>query len=433
MKGKLSGPYLIQIIYQSLSGIADLATRSKNNGIKLVDCFMSAYAMFSLKYPSLLQFNNDREKCCIRHNLKNLYQVIKTPSDTYMRERLDNVEPKGLRKAYRKLFAVFQRSKFLKLFAFEKDRYLLTLDGTGYFSSTNIHCEHCCEKHHRNGKTSYYHQMLTGALVHPDYKLAIPFPPEPITKQDGATKNDCERNAAKRFLSDFRREHPHLDIIVIEDGLASNAPHIRELDRHKMSYILVAKEKDHRYLFEEFRALAPKEPIEMRRGKTTHRFRWMNGLALNDSNPDCVVNVLEYWEISEKGKTKHWVWVTDILLSKTKVYQIMRGGRARWKIENETFNTLKNQGYHFEHNFGHGHHYLSTVFAYLMLLAFFVDQLQQLGCKTFKKALKQCGSRKNLWEKQRGLFFNFFITSWEDLILSLAYKHQGVPLIPDTS
>ena len=79
----------------------------------------------------------------------------------------------------------------------------------------------------------------------------------------------------------------------------------------------------------------------------------------------------------------------------------MKGGRSRWHIENETFNTLKNQGYHFEHNFGHGQQYLSSVFAYLMLLAFWVDQLQGLCCKLFQQAKAEMKSYVRLWERFR--------------------------------
>ncbi len=392
---------------------------------------MSAYAMFSLKCPSLLQFDKQYRETLIKHNLKNLYQIEKSPCDTYMRERLDEVSPAHVRKAFKRLFSVFQRSSYLKLFEFHKGRYLLPLDGTGYFASNEIHCESCCEKHHRDGHTSYYHQMLGGALVHPDYKIALPFAPEPIMKTDGTKKNGCERNAAKRFLKDFKREHPHMKVIITGDGLFSNGPFIKQLRADKHGFILVAKDKDHKCLFEEFNALA-KDNYQMKRGNIQHQFRYMNNLPINDSHPDCLVNVLEYIEISKNVK-RRWVWVTDIPLTKETVYQVMRGGRARHKIENETFNTLKNQGYHFEHNFGHGKKYLSTVFAHLLNLAFFVDQLQQLCCKTFKKAIKKCGSRKSLWEKQRNLFFSYFIDSWDTLMGSLANGHKGAALEMDTS
>ena len=82
----------------------------------------------------------------------------------------------------------------------------------------------------------------------------------------------------------------------------------------------------------------------------------------------------------------------------------MRMGRSRWKIENETFNTLKNQNYNFEHNFGHGKENLCTVFAYLMMLAFYVDQIQQSSCQYFKKILQELKTRVKLWESLRAVF-----------------------------
>ena len=432
MPGKFSSNKLVGIVRESLAQVPDPRS-STNRGISLIDCLMSAYAMFSLKSASLLQFDQRYREDITRHNLKSLYQIDRAPSDTYMRERLDEVDPKELRKAFKKLLAEFQRSNYLKLFEFYQGRYLLPLDGTGYFSSNEVHCENCCEKHHKDGHTSYYHQMLSGALVHPDYNVSLPFAPEPIMKSDGAKKNGCERNAAKRFLKEFRREHPHMKVIITGDGLFSNGPFIKQLTADKHRYILVAKEKDHQHLFEEFNALA-KDEHQMTRGDVQHRFRYMNGLAINDSHPDCLVNVLEYWEISaQKGKEQHWAWVTDIPLTKETVYQVMRGGRARHKIENETFNTLKNQGYQFEHNFGHGKKHLSTVFAQLLNLAFFVDQLQQLCCSTFKRAVTKLGNRKRVWEKQRELFFGYFIGCWDTLMGSLAYGHKGAVLEVDSS
>ena len=113
-------------------------------------------------------------------------------------------------------------------------------------------------------------------------------------------------------------------------------------------------------------------------------------MITNEESPDVIsflivqvaevtIRCLEYWAIGDE-KVQHFSWVTDLRVSTRNVYALMRGGRARWKIENETFNTLKNQGYHFEHNYGHGEQNLSGVFATIMMLAFLVDQTQQLCC-----------------------------------------------------
>ncbi len=296
----------------------------------------------------------------------------------------------------------------------------MSLDGTGYFSSNEVHCSSCLEKKSsKTGEIRYAHQMLGGAIVHPDYAAVVPFAPEAIIKQDGETKNDCERNAAKRFLENLRQDHPHLPLIVVEDGLSSNAPHIEELKKHGLRYILGAKEGDHKFLFEYVNKAQTTE-FEREIEGTIHRFRFIHQVPLNESNPDLLVNFVEYWEI-KGSKTQHFSWVTDFTVTSANVFQIMRGGRARWKIENETFNTLKNQGYHFEHNFGHGSKNLSVVFATLMMFAFLVDQIQLLSSDLFQSALEKVGSRIRFWEHVRSLFFTLDFDCMEDIFRSLLY------------
>ena len=239
--------------------------------------------------------------------------------------------------------------------------------------------------------------MLGAAIIHPDFREVIPLMPEPIVKQDGTAKNDCERNAAKRFLAKLRQDHPHLKFIVTEDSLSSNAPHIETLHDHGCHYILGVKEGDHAYLFTQVQAAEDAGRVTTyerhdRAAGVVHRFRFVNDVPLNASRADVRVNFIEYWEIG-KDKVQHFSWVTDVRVNKRNVYKLMRGGRARWKIENETFNTLKNQGYNFEHNYGHGEQNLSVVFATLMMLAFLVDQTQQLCCALFRAVWAQTGKQ----------------------------------------
>jgi hypothetical protein len=146
------------------------------------------------------------------------------------------------------------------------------------------------------------------------------------------------------------------------------------------------------------------------------------------------VNFVEYWETTPK-KTMHFSWVTDLHVTKENVSKIMRGGRARWRIENETFNTLKNQGYHFEHNFGHGKKNLSVVFAMLMMLAFLVDQTQQITCQLFQAAWEKLGSKRNLWKQMRALFYGYKFDSMEDILRALFYgfKRERLVILEDTT
>jgi hypothetical protein len=297
---------------------------------------MSGLAVFSLKFPSLLQYDQQRE--VLDSNLKALYHVDYFPSDTYLTERLDELDPSFIRPAFKKIFAEVQRGKCLEEFEFLDGHYLLPLDGTGEFSSSKVCCCQCCKKEHRNGSVTYYHQMLGACIVHPDKSNVIPLCPEVIQNRDGSMKNDCERNAAKRFIENFRREHPHLKVIIVGDGITSNAPYIRLLEEHRMKYLLGAKPGDHRFLFDAIEESEKTEYYELRDEEgVLHQFRFLNGVALNKSNPNEIVNFLEYMQTDLKGKELRFSWVTNIQITTANVFALMKGGRARWKIENETF------------------------------------------------------------------------------------------------
>ena len=416
---------LLETVHRCFAAIEDPIT---GRGFALTDYLMSGLAIFSLKYPSLLEFDQAarENEIPVLRNLRNLFGIQQVPSDSGLRKRLDQLNPRQLRPVFKTLFSQLQGAHVLEDYKYIDGHLLLSLDGTGYFSSKTVRCEHCCEKHHRDGSTTYYHQMLCGAVVSPDQKEVIPLAPESILNTDGARKNDCERNASRRLLDDFRREHPHLDVIVLEDGIASNAPHIGYLEAKDLRYIIGAKPGDHKFLFHILDNSEEVQELEMNEEDgTVHQFRYINDVPLNASNPKVKVNMLEYRETKPgpkkrpTPKTKRFSWVTDLPLNRETLMKIMRAGRARWKIENETFNTLKNQGYHFEHNFGHGHQYLSSVFGFLMLLAFLVDQIELQCDVLFRDALQRMTRLKYFRERVRGLFRELVLESWEFLYLGI--------------
>jgi len=407
--------------------------RAANRSISLIDALMSGFGMFSLKDSSLLEFDDRRSK---DENLKNIYGLEKVPSDTQMRTILDPVSPEEIKPVFKDVYQVVKQNGVLGKLKY-LGHYLVSLDGSGYFSSNTINCDNCLErKNSKTGEISYHHQMLAGAIVHPDLATVIPLAPEPIIKQDGERKNDCERNAAKRFMAQLRAGHPDEPFIITEDALSANAPHIRGLKKHNLRFILGVKPGDHVFLFEQV-AQAHQAGLtteyEVTRKNVTHRFRFINQVPLNASNQDVLVNFIEYWEI-KGNKVQHFCWITDLTVTKINVFDLMRGGRARWKIENETFNTLKNQGYNFEHNYGHGQQNLSVNFALLMMLAFLVDQVQQLAFPLFQVVLKKEGSRKRLWQHRRALFYTLEFASLEDIFRALlyGYKVEGVVIFGPT-
>ncbi len=164
-----------------------------------------------------------------------------------------------------------------------------------------------------------------------------------------------------------------------------------------------------------------------------HKFRYVSDVPLNDKHFDYKVNVLEYWEEKPNGKKQYFSWVTSFKITDENVFELMKAGRARWKIENETFNTLKNQGYNFEHNYGHGYNNLCSVMTMLMLLAFLIDQVQQLCCKLYQEARKKLGALRELFLQKRMLFQWVVWENWQDMyktIISPSARPPPIGVLP---
>jgi hypothetical protein len=383
------------------------------------DTLRSACAMFSLKAPSLLAFDKQRAE----GNLQTLYGIARAPCDTPRRERLEPGAPESLRPSCTLVFRQLQRGQALAPMVFLDGHYVVALDGTGYFSSPPIHCDSCLHKDHRNGAVTYEHPMLGAAIIHPDFRAVMPLMPEPMVQQDGTEQNAGERNAAKRCIAKLRQAHPHLQVIITADALRSNAPHREPLHDYGGHYILGVKEGDHASLFQQVQAAEDAGRVtcyerQDRAAGLRHRLRFVNDMPFHGSSTDVRGNCIAYGEVSQ-DQVQHFSWVTDLRVSKRHGYTRMRGGRARWKIANETFNTLQNQGYHFEPNDGHGEKNLSVVFARLMRLAFLVDQTQQLCGALLRAVGTKLGSKRRLWERRRALFYDYRLDSMRELLEAL--------------
>lgn len=391
-------------------------TRDENQSITMQDALMSGYAVFSLKDSSLFLFNNERTNRA--ENLKTIYKINKAPSDSGMRAILDEVDLKEMKKVSAGLVKKLRVAGILEGYSYLSGHTAVSIDGVHHFSSEKINCGQCLECIKSNGKKEYRHSLLSAVIVHPDKKEVLPIANEPIVKQDGQTKNDCEINAAKRLIPQVKKLLPKEKVVIVEDALSANGPHIRELKKAGFRFVTGIKPDGNKYLFgliERLEGLGKINEEEQEQGRYIHRFRYVNSLPLNSDNRDLKVNFLDYRQVDKKGKEKdrHFTWITDFHLSKHNVYKVMRTGRGRWKIENETFNTLKNQGYNFEHNYGHGEKNLCTVLALLMMLAFLVDQLQQGWNELFQAAWHKTQTKIALWDKVRQKFNEYAVASME--------------------
>jgi hypothetical protein len=286
--------------------------------ISITDCLMSGLAVFGMKCSSLLQFDERKNEEAIKHNLQTFYQIQKVPGDTYLRERLDEVDYKELRRPFKKIFSIIQRNKKLEDYVYLDEGYIWSVDGTGYFSSHNVHCNNCCTKKHSDGSVTYYHQSLQTAIVHPEKNIVIPFCPEPILKEDGMEKNDCELNAAKRCFENVRREHPHLKLVVTTDAIGANGPYIQSIVDNEMSFVILVKPSGNKSLFN-FISGINLEKYEFTKNDTKYVFEFVNSVPLNDKYPDLLVN---YFFCEEKnlqtGETKQCSWVTNIKITARK-------------------------------------------------------------------------------------------------------------------
>jgi hypothetical protein len=411
--------------------------------IKLTDILMSSFAVFSLKCPSLLSFEDElrfgEEKRRIE-NLMRLYNIERVPSDTQLRDVLDFINHSQYRSIFKNLFSYVQRAKTLESFEFIKlnndPYYLIACDGTGYFRSEKIQCQDCLVSEHidkeGNATIKYGHNMLAGSLVHPNQKQVIPFYPEPIARLDGTSKNDSEQTAFRRFLEKLRSDHPKLKLIFLLDALYANGPIIKLLREFNYEFIIAVKNTKSLLftLIKEGETDGATNIFERSYNtgekviKTTKlTYRYQNNVRLHQDENTPFINFVDLIEettwIDRKGKAQkkvqRFAFITDIKVTNSNVEQLAQGGRTRWKIENETFNTLKNRGYYFEHNFGHGNHHLSYNFIMSMFLAFFVDQIQELSCTTFKKIVDKAKRKQFMWRRLASAFDWLELQSFDHL------------------
>lgn len=417
--------------------LADLKKRFKvieenhpnEDTYKISNMLMCGFALFALKDSSLLRFVKELKDRA--SNLKNIFHITQAPSDTTMRKILDKVPTEELKELFTPYIQKLDNEGILEDYKY-LGRLLIPLDGTQYYVSKTIHCECCLTKHHQNGTVTYHHNALGACIVHPKHKEVFPIGIEDIVKQDGETKNDCEQNAAKRLIPQIAERLEQHPLLFGGDAIYANGPTIRllrQLEQERtapLNFIFSVKPTSHEYLFLQFERLEKSGDIKSFTTTTKDKkyvTKYANGLMLNGVNNDILVNFLYFEEHDLKtGKVKVFTWITDITITVKNHVQLVKAGRSRWKIENEAFNTLKNQGYQFEHNFGHGKKYLAANFSVLMLLAFLFDQIQQRTNLMFRLAKLKAGSRIALWEKIRQYFDLVSVPSMDFIYQLIAKK-----------
>ena len=416
-KKHLSSDNLRKIISERVLQIED-PRREGSVDHDIHDCCLSGFAMMFFQDPSMLAFQRRLQEDGHKNNLQTMFGVRSIPKATQLRDVIDLIPSTSFDPIFSDFFSLLQRSKLLEKFQFLNKKYLISIDGTQYFSSENISCPGCLEKTSQTGITTYSHQFLGASVVHPDQRQVIPLVPEPIQNTDGSTKQDCERNAGKRLIKKIRKTHPKLNIIIAGDSLYSNQPFIDELKSNRMSFILVAKSGDHKILYKHLEYIKHEiQILEFLDDKgRQHIYRWINDVPLNGTARAQNINFFNYTIKAVDKKDYQCSWVTDIPVNADNVKTLVIGGRSRWKIENEYFNTLKNQGYNAEHNYGHGTQYASFNFLLFILLAFFVHQILELSDPLYQHCRSTFSSRVDYWNHLRSIIRILIFNSFDHLL-----------------
>lgn len=405
--------------------------KGKNKHYTVRDAALGAFAVFFTQSPSFLAYQRDMTKRQGQSNAHTLFGLSEIPCDNQIRTLLDPVPPALLDPVFDHGLTTLVQTQQLTAFRSWQKRLLVVLDGTQYFTSQKISCPQCSRQTHRNGTTTYAHRMVTPVIVAPHQNKVLPLPPEFIVPQDGHAKQDCENAAAKRWLRKYAATYRRHKITILGDDLYATQPICEVLIAERLPFILVCKPDSHATLYA---ALAQRtlgkdlqqvtHTVHSASGVTQATYRYASQLPLRASADTLLVNWCELTLTAATGaQLYHNAFITPAPLTAKTVAPLVQAGRTRWKVENENTNTLKPQGYHLEHNFGHGTQHLAALLATFNLLAFLFHTLLDLLDTQYHQLRRTLVSRKTFFDDLRALTRYLCFTSWAHL---LAFMHQGL-------
>jgi hypothetical protein len=394
---------------------------------EMADIALSAFAVFFTQCPSFLSFQQNMEIAQGRNNARSLFQVGRIPSDNHIRHTLDPVQPRHLFSLFDDLHQAFDQAGLLQAMRAVNGTRLIALDATWYFSSQskNIHCPNCSCIRHAEGHITHFHSAITPVIVSPSHGQVVPLRPEFILPQDGQVKQDCEINAAKRWLATHAERYASGNDTLLGDDLYAHQPFCRQVLLYGFHFLFTCKPASHGHLSSWIKALEEGgglHRLKLRvKGKSNrwehHQYRWANNVPLTDSDDALKVNWCEVTITDAAGAVLYRnSFITDWKITDQNVAGLVAAGRARWKIENESNNVLKTKGYHLEHNFGHGKKHLASLLATMNLLAFGLHTLLELTDESYRLIRSTVGARRKFFQHLEALTTYLYFETWERLM-----------------
>jgi hypothetical protein len=413
---------LIGELSEVCAGLPDQRKGPPRDGdYTMADIGLAAFSIFFMGSPSFLGHQRALAEGHGRSNCETLFGMAAIPSDNYIRLMLDGGAPAAFDGLF---FKAIEAAGPLTPFQCLDGRTLIALDGTEHFCSRKIKCAQCSTRRRSDGGTEYFHAFLGASLVAPGHKQVLPLPPEFIAPQDGAEKQDCERNAAKRWLARHAAAVARLRPVYLGDDLFACQPIVAAIHDVGGNFILTCKPSSHKTIAEYLHGAELQEHCQTvcKRGKrTTTIYRWLSGVPLRATCDAILVNWFSIEILNAKGKRTYYnSFVTDLAIAPDTVAELAACGRARWKIENETFNVLKTNGYNLGHNFGHGKETLASVLVTLNLLAFAFHTAAYLGALAWRDAVTARGPTYRFFEHLRTITAYVVFRDWPHLLQSIA-------------
>ncbi len=417
-------PELLSMLTAELDDLPDERKQGNNTKYKVEEALKSAFSVFFMQSRSFLDHQRLMKSQKGRDNAVSLFELENIPCDNQIRTLLDLVPAATVFGVFRSVYKGLSKTGNLKSYQCFQGEFLLTLDGTEYFSSKKIHCSHCCHRHHKNGSTTYYHAAVTPVLVATGKPEVISLEPEFITPQDGHDKQDCENAAAKRWIAAHPRNPQDPPVTLLGDDLYCNQPICETTLKHGYHFIFVCKQTSHPELYdwvdylERVGEVQTLTKFERRGGKRlSYHYRFGNKIPLRATQPALLVNWCEV-TVTEPNNQKilyHNAFATCHQIDEQNVAELIIAGRARWKVENEGNNVLKTKGYHLEHNFGHGQNHLAELLFCLNLLAYLFHTTLDLVHITYGAVRKMLVTRQTFFNDVRALTRYLWFESWQAL------------------
>jgi len=423
-EGNRSFTTLLDFLRSAIDTFPDVRT-GDNTSYSMRDFALSAFSVFFTQSPSFLAYQTSMQENKGDNNARTLFGIEKIPCDNQIRAMLDPVPATHLFPVFDRTFAMMGQTGQLEKFRSFENRLLVAIDGTGFFSSNTIHCDHCLTKEHKDGSVTYQHTALLPAVVAPGRTDVIPLAPQFIRKQDGTKKQDCENVAAKRWLDREGEKYRELSVTLLGDDLYCNQPMIERILDKGLGFILTCKPKSHPWLTEWVTVADPQEDLHRfsvprwtGKERLTDTYQYANGVPIRGGSKALLVNWVQLTTTNAEGKILYRnAFATDHEITRENVEALVEAGRTRWKIENENNNTLKTKGYHFEHSFGHGEQHLSETLLTLNLLAFLFHTVLEIFDKRYRLIRRTLPRRKDFFNDIRALTRYICFKSWQQLLL----------------